>query len=279
MAKTVIAELNRKTFYCKKDKSDGEFVTRIKEVFEQAKKETPSVILFDDMDKFAEDNLQQNCNKEEFVAIQSGLEDIRETEVFVIATANDINNLPDSLMREGRFGRRIEVCPPDYDNSVKIIRHYLQGKNISQKVSAEILAYTLQGNSCAALEKVINEAGMYAGYEDAEEIRLSHINRAILRVIFKTLPVREKNARARELSAYHEAGHALVGLLLEQDVCYVSIYNDGRHGGVCFSKKRKRERNFKEERNDILISLAGKASVELKFGEPATGTGEDMKQA
>ena len=118
MAKAFIAESKRKVFYCKKDKSDGEFITAIKDTFAEAKKKAPSIIFFDDMDKFAEDNLNQNCNKEEFVAIQSGLEDIRGANVFVIATANDICNLPDSLLRAGRFGRQIHVEVPDYDDSV-----------------------------------------------------------------------------------------------------------------------------------------------------------------
>ena len=211
MAKAFISESKRKVFYCKKDKSDGEFITAIKDTFAEAKKKAPSIIFFDDMDKFAEDNLNQNCNKEEFVAIQSGLEDIRGANVFVIATANDICNLPDSLLRAGRFGRQIHVEVPDYVNSVKIIEHYLTGKSVAEDVHAELLARTLQGKSCAVLEEIMNEAAMYAGFdEEAEKICLEHIERAIPRVLFKTIPEREKNGRARELAAYHEAGHALV---------------------------------------------------------------------
>ena len=200
------------------------------------------------MDKFAEDNLNQNCNKEEFVAIQSGLEDIRGANVFVIATANDICNLPDSLLRAGRFGRQIHVEVPDYDNSVKIIEHYLTGKNVAEDVHAELLARTLQGKSCAVLEEIMNEAAMYAGFdEETEKICLEHVEKAIPRVLFKTIPEREKNDRARELAAYHEAGHALVAFRKKQNVCYVSIYNDGVHGGVCFSEKSDRAHDFEEE--------------------------------
>ena len=280
MAKAFIAESKRKVFYCKKDKSDGEFIAAIKDTFAEAKKKAPSIIFFDDMDKFAEDNLNQNCNKEEFVAIQSGLEDIRGANVFVIATANDICNLPNSLLRAGRFGRQIHVEVPDYDNSVKIIEHYLTGKNVAEDVHAELLARTLQGKSCAVLEEIMNEAAMYAGFdEEAEKICLEHVEKAIPRVLFKTIPEREKNGRARELAAYHEAGHALVAFRKKQNVCYVSIYNDGVHGGVCFSEKSDRAHDFEEEYNEILISLAGKAAVELQFGEPAAGTDSDMEQA
>lgn len=193
MAKAFIAESKRKVFYCKKDKSDGEFITAIKDTFAEAKKKAPSIIFFDDMDKFAEDNLNQNCNKEEFVAIQSGLEDIRGANVFVIATANEICNLPDSLLRAGRFGRQIHVKVPDYDNSVKIIEHYLAGKNVAEDVQAELLARTLQGKPCAVLEEIMNEAAMYAGFdEEAEKICLEHVEKAIPRVLFKTIPEREK---------------------------------------------------------------------------------------
>ena len=109
MAKAFIAETGRKVFQCKKNKSNGEFVAEIKSTFENAMKDAPSIIFFDDMDKFAEDNLQQNCNKEEFVAIQTGLEDIVEQDVFVIATANDIFYLPDSLMRKGDSENKLNL--------------------------------------------------------------------------------------------------------------------------------------------------------------------------
>ena len=279
MAKAFIAESKRKVFYCKKDKSDGEFITAIKDIFAEAKRKAPSIIFFDDMDKFAEDNLNQNCNKEEFVAIQSGLEDVRGADVFVIATANEICNLPDSLLRAGRFGRQMYVKEPDYENSVKIIGHYLADKNVAEDVQAELLARTLQGKSCAVLKEIMNEAALYAGSEGAEKINMEHIGRAIPRVLFKTLPEREKNIRARELTAYHEAGHALVAFQKKQNVCYVSIYNDGVHGGVCYSGKSDRSHDFEEEYSEILISLAGKAAVELQFGEPAVGTDSDMEHA
>ena len=160
MAKAFIAETGRKVFHCKKNKSNGEFVAEIKSTFENAMKDAPSIIFFDDMDKFAEDNLQQNCNKEEFVAIQTGLEDIVEQDVFVIATANDIFYLPDSLMREGRFGKQIEFTAPTFADSVKIIQQFLARKQISDEISAQSLAHILSGHSCAMLENVINEAGI-----------------------------------------------------------------------------------------------------------------------
>lgn len=121
---------------------------------------------------------------------------------------------------------------------------------------------------------------MYAGFdEEAEKICLEHVEKAIPRVLFKTIPEREQNGRARELAAYHEAGHALVAFRKKQNVCYVSIYNDGVHGGVCFSEKSDRAHDFAEEYSEILISLAGKAAVELQFGEPAAGTCDDIEHA
>lgn len=183
-------------------------------------------------------------------------------------------------MRAGRFGRQIHVEVPDYDNSVKIIEHYLTGKNVAEDVHAELLARTLQGKSCAVLEEIMNEAAMYAGFdEEAEKICLEHVEKAIPRVLFKSIPEREENGRARELAAYHEAGHALVAFRKKRNVCYVSIYNDGVHGGVCFSEKSDRAHDFAEEYSEILISLAGKAAVELQFGEPAAGTCDDIEHA
>ena len=128
MAKAMIEESGRPSFACRKTRADGEFVDILKKNFEDAIANAPSIVFLDDMDKFAEDNLESNSNKEEFVVIQSCLEDIKDKDVFVIATANDICNLPSSLVRAGRFGRQLEFSVPPLDDSIKIIAHYLSGK-------------------------------------------------------------------------------------------------------------------------------------------------------
>jgi cell division protease FtsH len=187
MANAMIEESGRNAFSCRKTRADGEFVDSIKQTFDDAVEHEPSIVFLDDMDKFAQDNTDSNSNKEEFVVIQSCLEDIKDKDVFVIATANDIDNLPSSLVRAGRFGKQLWFAVPPLDDSRKIIAHYLSGKKVAADVDAEMIANILVGHSCAVLENVINEAGIYAAFEKSEYITKDHLVKAILRVVLKTV--------------------------------------------------------------------------------------------
>jgi len=282
MAKAFIAETGRKVFHCKKNKSNGEFVDEIKSTFENAIKAAPSIIFFDDMDKFAEDNLQQNCNKEEFVAIQTGLEDIGSADVFVIATANDIYYLPGSLMREGRFGKQIEFASPSFTDSVKIIEHFMKNKRISKEITAESLAHILFGNSCAVLESVINEAGIYAAYANRNEITYSDVKRAVARVVLKRYELKDVDDKIKQRISYHEAGHAVLHLLSGRSIGSLAIGKCGKDGlgvGMCCLSKVGFRSDYYESGNLIMSLLAGKASVEIQFGEIDLGTAKDLQSA
>lgn len=281
MAKAFIEETGRKVFHCKKNKSNGEFVDAIKKTFEDAIKNAPSIIFFDDMDKFAEDNLRQDNNKEEFATIQSGLEDIGTTDVFVIATANDINNLPDSLLRVGRFGKKLLFSAPSFEDSVKIIHHYLDSKKVSSDVKPESLAHILYGHSCAMLESVVNEAGIYAAYSGAPEITLAHIREAVSTVMIERTPLQKDDPNKSKI-AYHEAGHAVVHLLSHHKVCSLAIGKCGQGGlgnGICTASDCNKSITFDEVRKSILAKLAGKASSELQFGKIDLGVESDIEDA
>ena len=282
MAKAFIAATGRKVFHCKKNKSNGEFVAEIKSTFENAIKDAPSIIFFDDMDKFAEDNLQQNCNKEEFVAIQTGLEDTGDADVFVIATANDIYYLPDSLMREGWFGKQIEFAAPTFDDSVKIIQHFLASKRISDEISAQSLAHILSGYSCAMLEDVINEAGIYAIFAGRVKIAYEDIKYAITRVMLKRQNSQEMDDQTKWRVSYHEAGHAVAHLLTNRIIGCLAIGKCGKDGlgvGVCCMSKSALRFTCQDSENYIMSLLAGRASVEIQFGEIDLGAIKDLQSA
>ena len=165
MASALIEEMgeDRNRYVLRKDKSNEEFVESISKTFQEAKAHTPSVIFLDDLDKFASDS--DSRNPEELIAVQSGIDEVKGTDVFVVATANEIHELPRSLRRPGRFDRILEICPPNRKEAVEIVRHYLKDKKVAADVTAESVARLMDGNSCAALESVLNEAGIYAGYD------------------------------------------------------------------------------------------------------------------
>lgn len=132
MANCFIKESGRKAFVCRKNKPDGEFVNGIKNVFTEATENAPSIVFLDDMDKFAnEDNYHRNA--EEYVTVQSCIDEAKGKDVFVLATTNGTNNLPDSLLRAGRFDTVINVDAPKGEDAVEIVKYYLAQKEIRSR--------------------------------------------------------------------------------------------------------------------------------------------------
>lgn len=119
-AKCFIEACGVNVFVCRKNKSDGDFVNEIRKIFEQAINNAPAIILLDDMDKFAnEDDYHKNAD--EYVTIQSCIDTIEDKQVLVFATCNSLRNLPDSLLRAGRFESKIKVENPYGEEAVKIV--------------------------------------------------------------------------------------------------------------------------------------------------------------
>lgn len=128
----MIDSLNRKSYVIRKNKSDGSFINYLNKVFEDAKKNQPSIILLDDIDKFSEDDGKDN--NEEFVTVQSLIDDIRDMDIFVIATANNKYALPKSLLRSGRFDIKIKIDYPKEKDSLEIMNYYLSNKRLDDDV-------------------------------------------------------------------------------------------------------------------------------------------------
>lgn len=281
MASALIEEMGRVCYTCRKDKANDAFVDTIRDVFAEAKAHAPSVIFLDDLDKFASDS--DSRNPEELIAVQSGIDEVKASDVFVVATANDIRELPRSLRRPGRFDRILEVCPPNRKEAVEIVRHYLKDKKVAAEVTAESVARLMDGNSCAALESVLNEAGIYAGYENKTEIGREHIVRAVLRDIFEAdESVNEMSASAKEEVAFHEAGHAVAALAFDSEsVGLISVRpskSDAR-GVVQIFKGENYFGSYERMHERVIALLAGKAAVELKFGRLDVGAGADIDRA
>lgn len=282
MANCFIKESGRKAFVCRKNKPDGEFVNEIKNVFNEAAENAPSIILLDDMDKFAnEDDYHRNA--EEYVTVQSCIDEIKGKDVFVLATTNGTDNLPRSLLRAGRFDYIINVDAPEGEDAVEIVKYYLSQKKAVSEINAEEVARLLNGKSCAALETVINTAGQYAGFENKEMIDVDDIIRACLRVIYNapesTAP---HNPVILERTAYHEAGHAVVAEILEPgSVDLVSVRkNTGTVGGfTAYHNSDDYWISKTHMENRVIAVLAGKTATEIVFGEADTGANNDLHRA
>ena len=295
MANAVIEASGRKVFCCRKDSPNGDFVKKIKITFEKASQNAPSIVYLDDMDKFANGD-ERHPDAEEYVTVQSCIDETKGKQVFVLATVNNIRCLPHSLCRAGRFDRTIEVNAPCGEDAVKIITHYLKSKRFVDGTDPAVIAKIMDGRSCAELETVINEAGLYAGYERADSISMEHFLKACMRTFFHAFPYDRDDlandqddfscclsdsSRLISQIVYHEAGHAVVSeVLCPESVTLVSAYStDRKRGGFTSYYNDNSKTPLYWSKSRIVCSLGGVAAIEQKFGISDTGCEHDLDQA
>ena len=276
MANAFLDECGLTSYTLRRTKSDGDFINEIKQTFSDAAEHEPSVILLDDMDKF----VSEEGRKEEFSVVQACIDEVKDKQVFVIATANSTRDMPSSLTRAGRFDRKIEVKIPSGQDAVDIVHYYLKSKTLDEDVDFTDVAKMMSRKSCAELESVINEAAIYAGFERSEKVCMRHLVRAFLRTYFRSneaAPWEQLDEKRRKKLAYHEAGHAAVAELLKPNsVGIISI-----HSGIEFATKGfvgMCER-IENDEDQIALSLAGKVASEMMLGEIDEGAFRDMERA
>lgn len=273
--------INRKRYIIRKNRSDGKFIDHINKVFNDAIKNQPSIILLDDLDKFAED--EDRKNQEEFVTVQSLIDDIKNENIFVIATVNSYYSLPTSLKRAGRFDVQLKIDTPNEKDAYKIFEYYIKNKKISKDVDIKKISCILTNSSCAELEKVCNQAGIYAGYKNKKSIGMEELLRSALELKYKTniedYSVEDKYAIN---TAYHEAGHALIGELLEPgSISFITIAKSDSEtkGMTIFHENEDYFQDISFMQNRVKSLLAGKAATEIVFNKCDVGSNSDIKRA
>ena len=281
MAKCFVKATGRKAFTCRKKKPDGEFVKEVTELFDKAKENIPSIVFLDDMDKYANED-ENHKNAEEFVTLQACIDDVKDLDVFIIATANDLKDIPDSLLRAGRFDKTIKIMNPKGSDAANIVAYYLSQKNFVSDINAKEVADILNGKSCAQLETVINEAGIYAGYANKEKIEMQDILKACLRVIYAAPEKSDSENEDIEKTAFHEAGHALIAEILAPGIVTIVTVR-GNHGNVggftAYINPKGYWYSKKMMENRVITLLAGKAATEIMFGNVDVGANNDLHRA
>lgn len=277
-----IDECERKSFVCRKSLPDDEFIKYIKETFDKAKMKAPSIILLDDLDKFANED-EDHKNALEYVTIQSCIDEIKNDDVFVLATANELHLIPDSLLRAGRFDVRILINTPKGKDAEMIIKHYLETKKSVDSFDVKDLSRILNGRSCAELETIINQAGIYAGFMNKSHIEFEDIIRASIRVVYDAVEtIQNESLEDNEMVAYHEAGHAVISEIVEPcSVTMISVGGfEGNIGGfTSFFRESNYFESIKLMKNRILCLLGGKCAIEVKYGTTDVGCATDIKRA
>ena len=282
LANCFIEESGRKCFTVRKDKPNGSFVDGIRQVFDKAKAEEAAIVFLDDLDKFANEDMD-HCDADEYVTVQTCIDECKNKNVFVIATANDKDCMPDSLLRSGRFDKVIELEPLVGQEAKELVKYFLNQKKIVGDIDMDEIATIMEGRSSADIENVVNEAGIYAGFDGREQVSQEDILRSCMRMMFgATESVTDGNIDFIRAVAVHEAGHAVIAeLLCPGSVKLISVCQyTGKHGGI--TQIRDEGRNVYSQEfieANICWLLGGKAATEILLSRMDTGCTGDLIQA
>lgn len=271
----------------------GVGASRVRDLFKKAKKNEKAVIFIDEIDTIGKKRGQNpstsNDERDQTLnALLTEMSGFHEREgIIVIAATNRVDTLDEALTRPGRFDRQIEIGLPDINAREKILELHGQSKSISNEVSLRALAKSTVYFSGAMLENLLNEAAIIAANNDEDEIRQYHLDKAFTTVIAGAEKVDRSyiTDRDREITAYHEAGHALMTKLLLPDnyISKVTIIPSVRGAGG-FSISIPRDTLFLTKtqlESNIKVLFAGRIAEELVFGtdDITTGASNDITKA
>lgn len=272
----------------------GVGASRVRDLFEQAKSNAPCIVFIDEIDAVGRqrgaglgggnDEREQTLNQ--LLTEMDGFEG--NTGIIIIAATNRPDVLDAALLRPGRFDRQVVVDRPDYAGRLEILNVHARGKSLSKDVDLEKIARRTPGFTGADLSNLLNEGAILAARRNLTEISMDEVNDAIDRVLAgPEKKDRVMSEKRKELVAYHEAGHALVGALMPDydPVQKISIIPRGRAGGLTwFTPSEDRMDSGLYSRaylqNQMAVALGGRLAEEIIFGdeEVTTGASNDLQQ-
>ena len=279
LAEEFIKECGVHARIIKKNNIGEDIFRELEQAFSDAKEKAQAIVLLDDMDKYANED-DYHADAEVYLTIQNWIDAVRDDDVFVIATVNDIWKLPKSLKRAGRFDRIIKIEKPEEDDELKIVEHYLKSKAIDNNINVEDIVKMSGGASCAELETILNEAAIYAAYEECEHIEIRHVMDAVLKIQHKVSRRANlvKSDEDFKKTALHEAGHLVMAEVIKEGIVgLASMRASSFYGSGGFVKVNRRGMRRPEI---ALLALAGKAAVELYYADQeANGCMSDLNEA
>ncbi|MGX7106263.1 ATP-dependent zinc metalloprotease FtsH [Hutsoniella sourekii] len=268
----------------------GVGASRVRDLFENAKKNAPAIIFIDEIDAVGRqrgagmggghDEREQTLNQ--LLVEMDGFEG--NEGVIVMAATNRSDVLDPALLRPGRFDRQILVGNPDVKGREEILKVHSRNKKLADSVDLKVIAQQTPGFSGADLENLLNEAALIAARFDHEKILPEDVDEAHDRVIAGPAKKdKEISQRQRETVAYHEAGHTVVGMVLNDAriVHKVTIVPRGRAGGyaIMLPKEDQFIITEKELYEQVVGLLGGRAAEEIVFNHQSTGASNDFQQA
>ncbi|MFA6515255.1 MAG: ATP-dependent zinc metalloprotease FtsH [Candidatus Paceibacterota bacterium] len=268
----------------------GVGASRVRDLFKMAKKAAPSIVFIDEIDAVGRvrgtgvgggnDEREQTLNQ--ILVEMDGFEP--NEKVIVMAATNRSDVLDPALLRPGRFDRRVILDLPDRADRLEILTIHSRKKPFAEDVDLKVVAERTPGFSGADLYSLMNEGAILAAREDRKKVAQFDLIRSIEKVMMG--PERKSHLlskKEKEITAYHEAGHALVASCLPyaDPVHKVSIVSRGRAGGYTLKLplEEKRLESKKEFLDDIAMSLGGYVAEEMVFGDITTGPSNDLQVA
>ncbi len=268
----------------------GVGASRVRDLFDQAKRSSPSIIFIDEIDAVGRhrgagmggghDEREQTLNQ-----LLVEMDGFGANEgVIVIAATNRPDILDPALLRPGRFDRQVTVNYPDTKGRTEILKVHAKGKPIAPDVDLNSIAHATVGFTGADLENLLNEAALLAARSDKKAITMEEIDEAALKVqVGSEKKSHKMNEKAKKLTAYHEAGHAVSSFYLENTdpVHQISIIPRGMAGGYTLYRPTE-DKNYtsKNEMLDNLVSLlGGRVAEALVLGDISTGASNDIQRA
>jgi len=268
----------------------GVGASRVRDLFEMAKKQAPAIIFVDEIDAVGRvrgtgvgggnDEREQTLNQ--ILVEMDGFEPAEK--VIVMAATNRPDVLDPALLRPGRFDRRVTIDLPDRKDREEILQVHIKNKPLAEDVNLKIIAQRTPGFSGADLYSLVNEGALLAAREDRKKVAQFDLIRSIEKVMLG--PERKSHVlskREREITAYHEAGHALVASVLPyaDPVQKISIISRGRAAGYTLKlpDQDRKMHSKKEFLDDIAMTLGGYVTEEMIFDDLTTGPSNDLQVA
>jgi cell division protease FtsH len=268
----------------------GVGASRVRDLFDQAKRNAPCIIFIDEIDAVgrqrgaglggSHDEREQTLNQ--ILVEMDGFD--TSTTVIVLAATNRPDILDPALLRPGRFDRRVVLDAPDINGRLGILKVHSKGKPLANIGDLETIAKATPGFSGADLANLINEAAILAARRGKKQIEMSELGESIDRVIAgPERKSRRISPKEKEMTAYHEAGHALVAKMLPNadPVHKISIIARGQMGG--YTRMLPTEDRYMatktEFKDSMAVLMGGRVAEELIYNEMATGASNDMKRA
>jgi cell division protease FtsH len=267
----------------------GVGASRVRDLFEQAKQNSPCIIFMDEIDAVGRhrgagmggghDEREQTLNQ--LLVEMDGFE--MKDNIILIAATNRPDILDPALLRPGRFDRQIVVDRPDRAGRKKILEVHTRGKPLAREIDVDVLAGQTPGFTGADLSNLVNEAALLAARNGKREITQIELEEGIMRVIAgPEKKTRVMSAKERRITAYHEMGHALVGHYLPNSdpIHKISVVSRGQALGYTISLpgEDKFLTTRAELQDTMAMTLGGRAAEEVCFGEITTGASNDLEK-